>query len=248
MAQGKNDLAQSLAGIGMFRGLESDGLIEIVSSARRVRKARGEVFFRQGQEAKRLFFSLAGRVKISQATPEGHQIVVRYAGAGETFGCVPLYSGRNYPATAAAVTDCDALSWDHTATIRLMERYPRLAINALRLLGAELAEARARYQELATERVEQRVARALVRLVSRGGKRTDEGVLINFPLSRQDLAELTGTTLHTVSRILSGWEAAGIIKSGRQRVVVRKPHALVSIAEDLPKTRAPSTDIPSSDS
>lgn len=233
MAQGKNDLSRLLADVGIFRGLSPAALADAAASARGVRKMRGGIFFSQGQEANRFFVVLAGRVKISQVTPEGHQIVVRYAGAGEMFGCVPLYGGKEYPATASAVKECEALSWERSGTDRLMERHPRMAINALELLGEELAQIRSRYVELATERVERRVARALLRLVGQAGKRVEGGVLIEFPLSRQDLAQLTGTTLHTVSRILSGWEAAGIVKSGRQRVVIRKPHGLVSIAEDF---------------
>jgi CRP-like cAMP-binding protein len=62
--------------------------------------------------------------------------------------------------------------------------------------------------------------------------------LIDFPITRQDLAEMTGTTLYTVSRILSGWEAQGLIQSGRERIVIRFPHGLVSIAEDLPNPAA----------
>ena len=115
----------------------------------------------------------------------------------------------------------------------LMERFPSIAIKALELLGEELADIRSRYQELATERVERRVARALLRLVGQAGTKTEGGVLIDFPLSRQDLAELTGTTLHTVSRILSSWEHKGIIESGRRRIVICQPHGLVTIAEDL---------------
>jgi CRP-like cAMP-binding protein len=91
-----------------------------------------------------------------------------------------------------------------------------------------------RVRELSTERVERRIARALIRLVRQAGKKVQEGVLIDLPLSRQDLAEMSGTTLFTVSRTLSQWESKGLIQSGRERVVVRNPHGLVSIAEDLP--------------
>ena len=66
------------------------------------------------------------------------------------------------------------------------------------------------------------------------GRRVDEGVEIDFPISRQDIAEMTGTTLFTVGRLLSAWEARGIVKNGRQRTVLTKPHALVAIAEDIP--------------
>jgi cAMP-binding proteins - catabolite gene activator and regulatory subunit of cAMP-dependent protein kinases len=86
-----------------------------------------------------------------------------------------------------------------------------------------------------TERVERRVARALLRLVQEAGRRVDAGVEIDFPVSRQDIAEMTGTTLYTVSRLLSSWEERGIVRSGRQRIILTTPHALVALAEDLPE-------------
>lgn len=88
-------------------------------------------------------------------------------------------------------------------------------------------------------RTERRVAHALLRLVRQAGRRVEGGVEVDFPLSRQDIAAMTGTTLHTVSRILSGWETRGIVESGRQPVTIRQPHALVAIAEDLPRPGAP---------
>jgi CRP/FNR family transcriptional regulator, nitrogen oxide reductase regulator len=100
-------------------------------------------------------------------------------------------------------------------------------------VGHRLQELQNRYRELATERVEQRIARAVLRL----GKVTrsdDAAVSISFPLSRQDIAEMTGTTLHTVSRILSAWEQRGVVDGGRMRVVIRNPEALLAIADDLP--------------
>jgi CRP/FNR family transcriptional regulator, nitrogen oxide reductase regulator len=222
-----------LSGVRLFHRLGAEQLAEVAAEARLVRKDPGARFFIQGDEAHTLFVVMQGRVKVSQITPEGHQIVVRYAGEGEMFGCVPLYGGREYPATGEAVTPSEVLSWTRATMDRLMRRYPPIAANALELLGQELSEIRTRYQELATERVERRVARALLRLVRQAGRKVDGGVLIDFPVSRQDLAEITGTTLHTVSRILSGWEQQGIVSSGRRRIVIRRPHGLVSIAEDL---------------
>jgi CRP-like cAMP-binding protein len=228
-----NSEKQVLRVARLFRGLNEEALKNCLDLALRVEKAAGEFFFQQGDQAKRFFLLFRGRVKVTQITPEGHQVVARYAGQGQMFGCVPVYGGKDYPATATAVTRSTALAWDRPTTNRLMEQFPRLAIGALQLLGEELAEVRSRYQELATQRVEQRVARALVRLVRQAGKKVDAGVLIEFPLSRQDLAELTGTTLHTVSRILSGWEEEGVIQSGPRRILIRKPHRLISLAEDL---------------
>jgi CRP/FNR family transcriptional regulator, nitrogen oxide reductase regulator len=85
--------------------------------------------------------------------------------------------------------------------------------------------------EMSTEQVERRVAHALLRLVKQAGRKVERGVEIDFPISRQDIAEMTGTTLHTVSRILSGWEQQGLVESGRQRIVVRDPHKLFGLAD-----------------
>ena len=115
-----------------------------------------------------------------------------------------------------------------------MERFPKMASNVVRFLAGRVKEFQDRYRELATERVERRVAHALLRLAAQIGRRVDNGILIDLTLSRQDIAEMTGTTIFTVSRILSSWEAQGIIESGRERVLVRDRQALTAIAEDMP--------------
>jgi CRP-like cAMP-binding protein len=87
---------------------------------------------------------------------------------------------------------------------------------------------------MSTEEVERRVARALLRLANQAGRKVDRGIEIDFPISRQNIAEMKGTTLHTVSRILSAWEQAGVVESGRQRVILRDAHRLMTIAEAAP--------------
>ena len=116
---------------------------------------------------------------------------------------------------------------------RLMERHSRLALNALRFVADRLHELQVQYRQLATEKVERRVARALLRLVQQAGRRVDTGVLIDLPLSREDIAQMTGTTLYTVSRIISRFEADRIVEAGRQRMVIRNPHRLMAVADDL---------------
>ena len=97
-----------------------------------------------------------------------------------------------------------------------------------------LQETHTRVIEMSTQQVEQRVANALLRLARQSGHKVEHGVEIDFPISRQDIAQMTGTTLHTVSRILSGWESRGLVESGRQRIVLREPHKLLVLAEDNP--------------
>jgi CRP-like cAMP-binding protein len=112
-------------------------------------------------------------------------------------------------------------------------------LNALEHTADIIVQLQDRVRELQTERVERRVARALLRLANQSGKRIEAGILIDMPLSRQDLAEMTGTNLYSVSRILSGWEKQGLVETGRERVVLTMPHQLVMIAEDMPGPEPP---------
>jgi CRP-like cAMP-binding protein len=90
--------------------------------------------------------------------------------------------------------------------------------------------------EMSTEQVEQRIAHCLLRLVNQSGRKTPDGLEIDFPITRQDIAEMTGTTLHTVSRTLSAWEGEGLVLGGRQKVTVTDPHGLMLVAENRRKT------------
>jgi CRP-like cAMP-binding protein len=116
----------------------------------------------------------------------------------------------------------------------MRNQFPALAINTLQAVGSRLQESFTHVVEMSTEQVEQRVAHALVRLARQSGRKVDHGVEIDFPISRQDIAQMTGTTLHTVSRILSAWEQAGLIESGRQRIVLREPKKIFALAEQVP--------------
>ena len=197
---------------------------------------RGEFFFHEGEPAEAFYVIVKGRVRLSQLTPEGHQVIIHFMGPGDGMGIIVALSNTIYPLSAEVVADCEALRWDYDSTIRLMERHPRLGLNGLRLVAGRFHELQKRYRELATERVERRIARALLRLARQTGRRIESGVFLDLPLSRRDLAEITGTTLYTVSRSLSGWVQQGLIQAGRERIVIRDPHGLVIIAEDLPKT------------
>ncbi|HET8996831.1 MAG TPA: Crp/Fnr family transcriptional regulator [Acetobacteraceae bacterium] len=223
-----------LARAPLFAGMPAGGLSEVASAASAVRCMPGETLFGQDDPADAFFVLISGRVKIAQVTVEGHQVVLRYIGPGEVFGAVPLFTNTGYPAASIAVTDSMALRWDRATTHRLLQRYPSIVANALTIVGRRLHELQNRYRELATERVEQRVGRAILRLLEKAGHRERSGVQIAFPLSRQDIAEMTGTTLHTVSRILSEWEKRGVVQGGRMRVIIRDPAALARIADDLP--------------
>lgn len=193
----------------------------------------GGFFFMQDDPARFLYVLSAGRVKMSQLTPDGQQVIMRMIVPGQMFGGVAiLAAGQAYPAAAQTLEDSQALAWDGDFLRQLAAHDPALSVNMLQLMHAYVEEMQARFREVVTERVEQRIANAVLRLAQQTGLRLQEGG-IQLLISRQDLAETSGTTMYTASRILTEWERRGIVKTGRERLVITNPHELVSIAENL---------------
>ncbi len=223
-----------IADLPMFEGLGAADLDEILEEARSARHAKDTTIFAQGEPAHSFFILLHGHVRAMKTTPDGQQILVRYVAPGEVFGVARAIGLAEYPASAIAVVDSIVLAWPSAAWPRLVARHPGLAMNALQTVGGRLQDAQTQVIEMSTEQVERRVAHALLRLAKQAGRKVDPGVEIDFPISRQDVAEMTGTTLHTVSRILSAWEQRGLVESGRMRIIIREPHKLFSLAEGLP--------------
>ena len=218
-----------VAHLPLFAGLGGDQLAEILREARSAHHAKNSEIFAQGADAQS-FFLLLHHVRASKTTPSGEQIVVRYIVPGETFGLAMAIGLTRYPATATAVDDSVVLARPTPACPPLVAKFPSLATSTLQTVGARLQEVQTSVIEMSTQQVEQRIAHALLRLAKQSGRKVDHGIEIDFPISRQDIAQMTGTTLHTVSRTLSGWEQSGLIESGRQRIVLRKPHTIFLLA------------------
>jgi CRP/FNR family transcriptional regulator, nitrogen oxide reductase regulator len=233
MFAGTTRMTVDLSAVPLFNGLGETELRAVASAAHRVARDGGSHFFEQGSPANDFYVLAGGRVKMTQITPDGHQVVLRLVAPGSPFGGVAAFGPPEYPVGAEAIESSVALAWDGQTMQRLLGGNARLALNALRFVASQLRDVQDRYRELVTEKVERRVARTLLRLARDTGKKIDAGVLIDIPLSREDLAEMTGTTIYTVSRLIAGWEEKGLVEGGRQRVVIRKPHGLVVIAEDL---------------
>lgn len=234
--------------LDLFKSLADADLDCILDTAQVYRLFTGDAAFRQGEVADRFFVLLHGHLKVVQITPDGEQVVVRYVNPGDVFGIARAMRRPNYPASTIAVQESLALSWPSTEWDQFTATNPHFASNALQTVGQRLQDAHARIQELSTEEVEQRVARAILRLVDQSGRQTPEGIVIDFPITRQDIAEMTGTTLHTVSRLLSAWKDRGLVISGRKRIVVCAVDDLIRLAEGphAPTTRRAGVNIPSS--
>ncbi len=219
--------------LALFAQLQPEQLDDIVSAAAGRRYHPGDQVFEQGQTATQFFVLVRGRLRVTQVTSEGQQIVIRMVNPGDLFGIAKALARLDYPGTATAVAESCALCWPMRLWTEFLGRYPGLALTAMQTLGGRLLEAQQRVRELSTEEVERRVAHAVLRLANQSGKKERDGVRIDFPISKQDIAEMTGTTLHTVSRILTAWEAAGLVEGGRQKLLVRNPHGLVMLADGM---------------
>ncbi|MGE3231365.1 MAG: Crp/Fnr family transcriptional regulator, partial [Hyphomicrobium sp.] len=151
---------------------------------------------------------------------------------GEMFGTVALFTDGRYPAEAKTVTDSIEVRWTEPVLLDLIRRHPQIALNIIAVLGGRVRDVQERLREVATQRVEGRIANVLLRLADRAGQPAGDGTTIGFPLTRRDLAEMCGSTLHTVSRILTAWEKAALIATKRQRITIRRRDAIQRIAED----------------
>jgi CRP/FNR family transcriptional regulator, nitrogen oxide reductase regulator len=219
----------------ILKGLDEQSFQRVLESAIVKKLGDGEYYFLAEQPATHAYILLDGKVKLAQVTTDGHQVILGYLVPGRVYGIIAILKKITYPVSAQAVGNCKALVWDQATLNHLMEASPRIALNSLRLMSGQIREFQNRVKDLSTKRVEQRIARAILRLARQSGKKVEEGVLIDLPLSRQDLAEMSGTTLYTVSRVFTEWERSGLTHSQRQKVTITNPHGLVVLAEDLPQ-------------
>ncbi|MCX2725721.1 Crp/Fnr family transcriptional regulator [Roseibium salinum] len=225
-----------IADLPAFEELSADALREILKEAKSSRYEKGAEVFSQAERATAFHLLLSGHIRVVRTSPEGHQVVARYINEGELFGVAVALNRDTYPASAVAAVDCVVLTWPNSAWTDLVQKAPRFGAAAYQTIGSRLQETQDQVMEMATEQVEQRIARTVLRLVQQSGRKTEDGIEIDFPITRQEIAEMTGSTLHTVSRLLSAWENKGLVKGGRQRVTVTDPHGLMLIAEHQ-KTR-----------
>ncbi|MCD2180554.1 Crp/Fnr family transcriptional regulator [Rhizobium sp. GN54] len=219
--------------IPLFDRMSDADLDKFLGHAVSRRVPAGEAVFEQGAAATHFFLLLHGRLKVTQVTEDGQQIIVRVVHPGDLFGFAKALQRSDYPGTALAVSESIALRWPTELWPQFVDRNPRLAVTAMQTIGQRLEEAHTRIREMSTQEVERRVAHAVLRLANQAGRKEGSGVRIDFPISRQDIAEMTGTTLHTVSRILSAWEGKGLVEGGRQKLIVLDINGLAALADHV---------------
>jgi CRP/FNR family transcriptional regulator, nitrogen oxide reductase regulator len=229
LAKPFSDLAR-LGQVPIFQGLDQAALVEVLQYSNVCRVQKDCYFFLQGDPADQLYVVIEGRAKLCQMTLNGQKVILKIAGPWQLIGGLAIVGGEVYPVCCMAIEDSIALTWSTGSLAELLKRYPLIAINAARWMGGHVIETQQLFTQIATLRVEQRVARSLLRLIDQIEQNGTDDTHLNLFLTRQDMAEMSGTTLFTVSRILSQWQRDGIIDAGRGRVTVKKPNDLEMIA------------------
>lgn len=220
-----------LADLPPFRRLTRADIREILDLSLSRRFEEGDAVFSEGMQADRFYLLLDGYIRVIRTTPAGEHVIALHIAPGQLFGIAPAIGRDTYPATAEAAAESIALSWPVRSWQGFVEKYEGFASETYKVVGERMQELHAQIVELATQAVEQRLASAILRMAERSGREIDTGIEIPFPVTRQNISDMTGTTLHTVSRLLSAWQKQGIVESTRRHIVVTRPNALMQLCE-----------------
>jgi len=213
-----------------FSKLGTEQIREILDRGTSRRYDAGVAIFEEGHDAERFYMLLDGYVRVLRVSEQGEQVITLHIPSGELFGIAAAFGRDTYPATAITALESVALSWPMHFWSDFAQAYDGFATETYKTVGNRIQGLSSQVLELATQQVEQRIACAILRLINQSGRKVITGVEIDFPITRQNLSEMTGATLHTVSRTLSGWERSGIIESQNKRITVLAPHKLVILS------------------
>ena len=208
----------ALPGSAIFAGLSNRELNEVLACARMRTFARDEVLYAQGQPVRSVMVLQSGSVKHTQLSSNGDEVLLRMSGTGEAVNLQSGPNASNHTCSVRAMEQSRAWIWEYSRLQELLERYPRLRQNIAQILVSRLHDLEERFREIATEKVARRLALVLLRLSTQIGKSTPDGVQVS--LSREELAQMTGTTLFTISRVFSKWAEQGLVSPRREAVIV----------------------------
>lgn len=214
----------------VFKKLAATDRQTIALAASIRRYAKGDTIFEQGTPSDAFYTIAAGRVKIFKMMPTGKDIILEVFGTGDPLGAVAVYDGRPFPASAAALEDTTCVVIPRAMFFRLLEQHPSLVRGLMLGLTLRLVELTNRLAELSGGRIEPRFARLFVKLAGELGRADRGGTFIPLALSRQELADMTGTTIETCIRIMSRWGKQEVVRTEKDGFVILDRKALDAVA------------------
>jgi CRP-like cAMP-binding protein len=197
----------------VFRRLAPQDLHTVATAASLKRYGRGQMIFEQDTPSDAFYTIATGRVKIFKMLPTGKDMILEVFGPGDPLGAIAAYDGRPFPASAMALEDTVCVVIPRPVFFRLLEEQPSLVRGLMLGLTMRLVELTNRLAELSGSRIEPRFARLFLKLAKNVGRNADDGVFVPLALSRQELADMTGTTIETAIRIMSRWGKEEIVRT-----------------------------------
>lgn len=220
-----------LSQVPFFKPLKQDKVAAINRLFRERGYLPGETIYFAGDPAEHLFVLADGKVKLLRHNWTGKDVLLDLLTPGEFFGSLSSLGDDAYAETAQAQTPVCALTIQAEDFRSILDRHPAAALAVLDLVSERLRAAHETIRQLSAHSVEQRIAQTLLKLGEKLGEQQEIGLLIQVPLSRDDLAQMTGTTPETASRVMSRFQKEGLIESGREWVAITDWEALTALAE-----------------
>lgn len=214
----------------LFRRLKPDDRQRLAAVATVRTFEKGATLFNEGDGSDLMYTVLTGRVKVFKTTPRGTDVILELFGPGDPVGAVAVYEARPYPASAVALEPTSCLLIPRQAFFSLLEGYPTMVRGLLVGLTHRLVELTNRLTELSGGRIEGRLARFFLKLGTDIGQRRDEGVFVPLVLSRQELADMIGTTIETSIRIMSRWSKDSVVRTDKDGFLIVDRAALETAA------------------
>lgn len=220
-----------LHGLPFFKNLEHESIAEINKYFNDIHYNPEQVIYRRGERANRLCVIASGSVKLTKVSVDGNNILVDILKQGEFFGNLDPFGSAAYGETAVAQVSSCILKIDSNNFRSILNKFPKAALDVLDILSTRLRDAQEIIKQLSSSSVENRIAYTLLKLSQKLGEEKEMGILIQIPLSRNDIAGMTGTTPETTSRIISKMQKDGIIETGRKWIAVKNIAKLEKLVE-----------------
>jgi CRP/FNR family transcriptional regulator len=214
----------------LFRRLRPPERAHVQAVAHLKRFERGDLIFAEGDAADAFMTIVEGRAKVFKTTPSGKEIILEIFGAGDPLGAVAVYEHLPLPASALALEATSCLTIARADFFQLLEQHPALVRGLLSGMTFRLAELTRRLAEMTGTRVEARLARLFLKLADRLGAPERGGTFVAMPLARQELADLTGTTIETSIRVMSRWQKDDLVRTEKDGFVIVDRQTLEEIA------------------
>jgi CRP-like cAMP-binding protein len=215
----------------VFRRLAARDLHTIAQAAAIRRFEKGERIFEEGAPSDVFYTIASGRVKIFKTLASGKDVILEVFGSGDPLGALAVYDGRPFPASAVALEETACVVIPRPTFFRLLEEHPSLVRGLMLGLTMRLVELTNRLAEISGTRVEPRFARLFLKLAADQGRPERGGTFIPIALSRQELADMTGTTIETAIRIMSRWGKEEIVRTDKDGFVLLDRDAVEATAQ-----------------